>query len=211
MSDDDSIYVWSTTIHSKFRGMGYGKKLREEFSNYASRKGYAKLLGHATSPTMVNVVKNMGAIFHEKGVHKNWFGTTRTAHFYTQFLTQNTEYSCGPFALAFLLETKGHTFSIEYLEKRLHTTNELGTSPRDIEAFLASEDIHYRRIKELSPNSVIDITVDNDGHWITLLEKWGDVWRVYDPYNGLCVKGHKELLKSWHSPRYGIHQGFTLL
>jgi len=213
MSDHESVYVWSTTILPAFRGMGYGKQLRTEFARYASEIGYAKLLGHATSQSMVHIIQDLGGIFHLKGIHEEWFGTKRAAHFYTQFLTQNKDYNCGPFALAYLLETKGHTFSIEYLEKRLHTTNEMGTSPRDIEAFLVAEDMHYMRTKKLAPNSMIDITVENDGHWVVIMEQDPSTndWWGYDPNQG-CVKFQERyLLKNWHSPRYGIHKGFTLL
>lgn len=211
MADSESVYVWSTTILPKFRGLGYGKLLRQEFAKYASKMGYAKLIGHATSPGMVHIAKDLGAIFRESAVHHDWYSTNRTAYFYTQFLTQTKEYNCGPFALAYLLETKGHTFLTEDLEKQLSTNNEYGTNPTHIEKFLQRNKIQYRRTKELVPNSVIDITVENDGHWITLIQKMNDMWQVYDPDRGIRFAGHKELLRDWHSPRYGIRQGFTLL
>jgi GNAT superfamily N-acetyltransferase len=217
MTDNESVYVWSTTLVPQFRGLGYGKKLREEFARYASSKGYAKLVGHATSKSMVCLAESMGAIFRKSAVHPNWFGTDRTAHFYTQFLPQTKEYNCGPFALAYLLETNGMTYNTTDLEISLLTNSEYGTSPGAIQSFLIRKNIpHACGGKVLKPNSIIDITVDEDGHWITLIKKteqMGDVWWVFDPWPG---EGYKVvdtgyLMSNWHSPRYGLFQGFTLL
>jgi hypothetical protein len=69
------------------------------------------------------------------------------------------------------------------------------------------------RTKKLAPNSMIDITVENDGHWVVIMEQDPSTndWWGYDPNQG-CVKFQERyLLKNWHSPRYGIHKGFTLL
>jgi GNAT superfamily N-acetyltransferase len=218
MSDRESVYVWSTTILPQFRGMGYGKKLREEFARYASYKGYAKLLGHATSQSMVNIVTDLGGIFHEKGVHYDWFGTKRVAHFYTQFLPQTKEWNCGPFALAYLLEMKEHTYNIHDLEISLHTDPERGTDPQYIEKFLAYKQIPFKAVgKKLEPNSIIDITVDTpegkEGHWITVI---GEVpgfhlWKVYDPAIGIVTYSEEFLLNRWYSVRYGKFLGFALL
>jgi GNAT superfamily N-acetyltransferase len=214
MSDRESVYVWSTTILPEFRGMGYGRVLREEFANYASRKGYAKLLGHATSQSMVHIIREMGGIFHLKGIHEEWFGTSRTARFYTQFLPQTRDWNCGPTALAYLLEMKEHTYTIDSLEISLHTDPDMGTSPTNIKKFLEYKKIPFKEIgKKLAPNSIIDITVDGDGHWVALKEQnpSTDNWWGYDPAQGYVQFQEKYLLENWHSPRYGIHQGFTLL
>jgi len=217
MSDRESVYVWSTTIHSAFRNMGYGKQLREEFANYASRKGYAKLLGHATTAAMVQILGTMGAIFRKSAIHEDWFGTDRTAHFYTQFLPQTRDWNCGPFALAYLLEMNEHPYSISNLEISLHADPDVGTSPANIKKFLEYKKIPFKKMeKKLAPNSIIDITVDEDGHWITLIKKteqMANVWWVFDPWpgEGYKVVDEKYLMDNWHSPRYGEYHGFTLL
>ena len=218
MNDRESVYVWSTTILFPFRGLGYGKKLREEFAKYASYKGYAKLVGHATSMDIFTIVKRMGAIDHEKGMHRNWFGTNRTAYFYTQFLPQTKEWNCGPFALAYLLEMKEHTYNIHDLEISLCTDPERGTDPQYIEKFLAYKQIPFKVVgKKLEPNSIIDITVDTpegkEGHWITVI---GEVpgfylWKVYDPAIGVVIYSEEFLQNRWYSVRYGKFLGFALL
>jgi GNAT superfamily N-acetyltransferase len=213
MDDKESIYVWSTTILPHFRGMGYGKKLREEFTRYASKMGYAKLVGHSTSPTMTGIMKDLGAIFRKSAVHKKWFGTRRTAHFYTQFLTQTKEFNCGPFALAYLLETKEMTYNTHDLEISLKTTNEYGTSPDNIGKFLKTKKIPFKLVKELEPNSMIDINIGGDGHWITIVRQNPSTgnWWSYDPDQGYVQFQATYLAENWYSPRYGKHQGFTLI
>ena len=215
MADDESVYVWSTTVLPQYRGFGYGKKLREEFARHASEECYSKLVGHATSPKMMRIVKNLGGIFHKKGVHKNWFDTERTAHFYTQFLTQTKDYNCGTFALAYLLELKGYpSASLEELEKNLKTNDEFGTSPSAIQAFLKKNKIAHRSMKTLEPDSIIDITVDGDGHWMTLISEYKGnlgLWHVYDPEEGYVTHTTEYLEENWVSPRYGKNKGFTLL
>jgi GNAT superfamily N-acetyltransferase len=218
MEDNESIYVWSTTILPHFQGLGYGKKLREEFARYASEKGYAKLVGHATSIDMFTIVKRMGAIDHEKGMHRNWYDTNRTAYFYTQFLTQTKDWNCGPFALAYLLEMKEHTYNTHDLEISLHTTPERGTDPQDIEKFLAHKQIPYKVLgTKLEPNSIIDITVSTpkgeEGHWITIIEKSRGfhLWKVYDPDKGVDTYSEEFILNRWYSTRYGKFLGFALL
>jgi len=218
MNDHESVYVWSTTISFPFQGLGYGKKLREEFARYASYKGYAKLVGHATSKSMVHIVKEMGGIFHWAARHELWFGTNRTAHFYTQFLPQTKEWNCGPFALAYLLEMKEHTYNIHDLEISLHTDPERGTDPQYIEKFLAYKQIPFKAVgTKLESNSIIDITVDTpegkEGHWVTVI---GEVpgfhlWKVYDPAIGIVTYSEEFLLNRWYSVRYGKFLGFALL
>ncbi len=213
MSDKESVYIWSTTILPQFRGFGYGKKLREEFTRYASRMGYAKIVGHATNQSMVNIMTDLGAIFHEKGVHYDWFGTKRVARFYTQFLTQTKEFNCGPFALAYLLETKEMTYNMHDLEISLKTTNEYGTSPDNIGKFLKTKKIPFKLVKELEPNSMIDINIEGDGHWITIVKQDPSTgnWWAYDPDQGYVQFQATYLAENWYSPRYGKHQGFTLV
>jgi hypothetical protein len=65
--------------------------------------------------------------------------------------------------------------------------------------------------EDLVEDSIIDITVENEGHWITLIQYMSGMWQVYDPDKGIRLIAHKELLKAWHSPRYGIHKGITLV
>jgi GNAT superfamily N-acetyltransferase len=215
--DDESIYVYSTTILPSYQGKGHGKQLIEAFARHASDQGYVKLVGHATTPAMKHLREQQGAIFHEKGIHEKWYGTDRTAHFYTQFLTQDKDYNCGPVALAYLLERMGTSALVYDLEDLLVTEEEYGTDPKSIEYYLRDKKIPYERTgMYLRPNSIIDITVgepgDEDGHWIVLIEPQGSNWyKVYDPETGLGAVMNEVLMNKWHSPRYGKNQGFTLL
>jgi GNAT superfamily N-acetyltransferase len=215
--DDESIYVYSTTVLPEYRGKGHGKQLIEEFARYTSDQGHVKLVGHATTLAMKHLREQQGAIFHSKGVHEKWFGTDRTAHFYTQFLTQDKDYNCGPMALAYLLERMGTSTLVYKLEEALDTDEEYGTSPESIEDYLRDKKIPYEKTgTHLTPNSIIDITVgepgDEDGHWIVLIEPQGSDWfKVYDPETGLVAMKNDLLLNKWHSPRYGKNRGFTLL
>jgi GNAT superfamily N-acetyltransferase len=215
--DDESIYVYSTTILPMYQGQGYGKALIEEFARHASDQGYVKLVGHATTPAMRYIREQQGAILHKKGVHEKWFGTNRTAHFYTQFLTQDKDYNCGPMALAYLLERRGRRFLVYDLEAHMDTDEEYGTSPESMEDFLRAHKIPYEKTGfYFRPNSIIDITVgdpgEEDGHWIVIIEPQGSDWyEVYDPETGLGAMKSEVLFDKWHSPRYGKNQGFTLI
>lgn len=212
-SDDESIYVCSTAILPNFQGLGYGNTLIQEFSSHASDCGYVKVLGHATTQRMVDARKKRGAIFRKGAVHGKWYGTERTAHFYTEFLTQNKDYNCGPMSLAYLLERKGHSFLVEDLEHMLKTTEESGTCPESMESFLSEIGVEYKiPKKDLMPNSIIDITVDGDGHWVVLNEQdstTGD-WLGYDPDRGYVTFDNEYLKTNWVSPRYGKCRGLYL-
>jgi len=219
--DEESIYVCNTKILPMYQGQGYGKALIEEFARHASDQGYVKLVGHATTPAMKHLREKQGAIFHEKGIHEKWYGTDRTAHFYTQFLTQDKDHNCGPVALAYLLERLGKSFLVYYLEAYMGTDEEYGTSPESMEDFLRDKKIPYERTGTyLRPNSIIDITVgepgDEDGHWIVLNDMYYSTegsmyWNVYDPEKGLIIYTHEMILKMWNSPRHGKNKGFKLL
>jgi GNAT superfamily N-acetyltransferase len=211
--DDESVYVYSTTILPGYQNQGYGKLLIEEFARHASDQGYVKLVGHATSPAMKYLREKQGAILHSKGIRENWYGTDRTAHFYTQFLTQDKDYNCGPMALAYLLERMGTSTLVYDLEETLDTDEENGTSPQSIEDFLRSNKIKYNIPNHLQPDSIIDITIEEDGHWVVLNkqdESTGDWWG-YDPEKGLVKFQNRYLQNNWVSPRYGEKRGFKLL
>jgi hypothetical protein len=75
-----AIYCYGTTILSAYQGRGLSKILCAYWSGLVTKSGYRVIIGHATSPAMVSVRKSFGARFKTR--HEQWFGTTRTAHFY---------------------------------------------------------------------------------------------------------------------------------
>jgi hypothetical protein len=79
-NDDDSLYVFSTTILPAFGGRGLATILKAYFQGYAAALGFSSIVGHATSPAMVRVNRKFGATFGP--VHERWYGTERVAHFY---------------------------------------------------------------------------------------------------------------------------------
>jgi ABC-type bacteriocin/lantibiotic exporter with double-glycine peptidase domain len=169
-----------------------------------SDAGYGKLYGHATSKAMQALRVKQGAIFHPSGITHNWYGTERTAYFYTQFLTQTKEYTCGVFALAYLLELRGIRYSFEYLEHYLNTTEEDGTNPKNIQKFLSNRKIKHTRPLTLQEYSIVDFFHEDDGHWITLLDEKNDrEFNVYDPNEGYTSMSKQYILDNWYSPRYG--------
>lgn len=80
ISDDASLYVFSTTILPEFQGRGFATLLKAYFQGMVTARGYAAIVGHATSPAMVRVNEKFGATFGPK--HENWYGTERSAYFY---------------------------------------------------------------------------------------------------------------------------------
>jgi len=72
-----TIYCYSTTILPKFQGKHLSKILKAHWLGMCEGR---RIVGHATSPVMVEVNRFFGAKFGT--VHKNWYGTKRTAHFY---------------------------------------------------------------------------------------------------------------------------------
>ncbi len=80
----DTIYCYSTTLLPPFHGRGLAKILVAYWNGLARGAGFRRVFGHATSPVMVTVRTFFGATFG--AVHPNWYGTTRSAHFYEQLL-----------------------------------------------------------------------------------------------------------------------------
>ncbi len=80
----DAIYCYSTTLLPQFHGRGLAKILVAYWNGLARGASFRRVFGHATSPAMVAVRTFFGATFG--AVHPNWYGTTRSAHFYEQLL-----------------------------------------------------------------------------------------------------------------------------
>lgn len=77
----DAIYCDSTTILPKFQGRGLGKLLKDYYNELAFGAGFRTLIVHATSEAAVKLNIRYAAKFG--AVHENWYGTERTAHFYS--------------------------------------------------------------------------------------------------------------------------------
>jgi GNAT superfamily N-acetyltransferase len=100
VADDDEVlidledrpggdfYVYSTTILPQYRGRGYGRILKAYFLGYLRGQfewfrlkfPTGVIIGHATSPAMLKINKEFGAVVLAE--HRNWYGTPRTAWFY---------------------------------------------------------------------------------------------------------------------------------
>lgn len=74
------IYCFSTTMLPSFRRKGLGKILKAFWLGRCKESGFEKVIGHATSPAMVEVNRFFGATFG--AIHRGWYGTRRVAHFY---------------------------------------------------------------------------------------------------------------------------------
>lgn len=112
---------------------------------------------------------------------------------------QPDEYSCGPYALAYVLKLSGYEYDPEYLRIELGTTEE-GTKPQAIKDFLARENIKYSNANQIdffSAPSLINIEDGGDRHWVvwvrTVSEGFETYVEYYDPYAGLIKK------RSWDS------------
>lgn len=81
LSRQDNIYCYSTTILPRYRGLGYANILKAYWLGYV-RSIYPKntIIGHSTSLAMKYVNEKFGAT--HLAVHRNWYGTDRTAWFY---------------------------------------------------------------------------------------------------------------------------------
>jgi GNAT superfamily N-acetyltransferase len=77
-----TAYVHSCAILPKFQGKGYGRLLYAYHLGYLKANNFSLLIGHSTSPEMDKLNKFFNAKFIPSGVHKNWYGTKRTAKFY---------------------------------------------------------------------------------------------------------------------------------
>jgi hypothetical protein len=77
--DKKAVYVYSTTILTKFQNKGFGKILKAYFLGYIKNK-YDFVLGHAKEMASIEMNKNFGAeIIKEE---KNWQDTNETFYFY---------------------------------------------------------------------------------------------------------------------------------
>ena len=79
-NDSLCIDCYSSTVLPQFQGRGLGKVLVAYWNGLARGSGFTKVAGHATDPRIVAVRSFFGVRFG--AVHQNWYGTTRTAHYY---------------------------------------------------------------------------------------------------------------------------------
>jgi len=79
-TDPGVIYCYSTTLLPEFQGLRLGKILKAFWLGQCKERGFHKVIGHATSPAMVEVNRFFGATF--SAVHENWYETGRVARFY---------------------------------------------------------------------------------------------------------------------------------
>ena len=83
-TERDSFYCSSTTVLPKYQGAGLGKLLKVYQLGVLKAKGYTLVTGHATSPSMKHIITGLGGKFIRE--HKDWYGTGKTAWFYTLYL-----------------------------------------------------------------------------------------------------------------------------
>lgn len=75
--DDESYYIYSTAVLPDYQGLGLVKAMR------AMLPPNTRIIGHATTPRMRNLVIRDGATI--LNTHHNWYGSGRTAHFYEKY------------------------------------------------------------------------------------------------------------------------------
>lgn len=75
----NAIYVYSTTILSKYQGKGYGSELKKYFLNRIRDK-FNFILGHAKEGASWKLNQNFSAILIKK--EQNWQGTGTPYNFY---------------------------------------------------------------------------------------------------------------------------------
>lgn len=76
----NTVYCYSATIFLEFQGKGLSRTLHAYWIGTLP-DSIKIIIGHATAPAMMSTVRFFGANFLNK--HENWYGTGRTAWFYT--------------------------------------------------------------------------------------------------------------------------------
>ncbi len=210
----DILYVYSTTVIESHQGKGAGRKLiRQQRRESLLLPGVSCITGHATTPAMLHLRLQQGAIV--TNVHNNWEGSTRTAHFYTLMLPQSKASNCGPTALAYMLLMQGYNFSVDTLEDHLETTDKDGTSPKVIHSYLLSIFPSVVLAKELDGDTPLPLLVNyfegEDGHYAVITEIGSTTIRFWDPSDAqFHTQGIATFLENWYSPRYGKTPGIHL-
>lgn len=77
----NQLYCYSTAILPKFQGQDLGKLLKACWLCRASALGFSNIIGHSTHPAMKYLNELFGAVHSTK--HEDWYGSGRTAYFYT--------------------------------------------------------------------------------------------------------------------------------
>lgn len=77
----NAVYVYGTTILSKFQGKGYGKEIKQYFLNEMKNNySYRYILGHAKQGSSWEINKKFGA--SEIKVETNWQKSGMSFYFY---------------------------------------------------------------------------------------------------------------------------------
>jgi hypothetical protein len=87
-----AIYCYGTTILPPFQSLGLAPILVAAWNAQLSECCYTAVIGHATTPRMLDIRQRFGAVTPRiGGVHTQWFGSPRTAKFYWQPLEHGTK------------------------------------------------------------------------------------------------------------------------
>jgi hypothetical protein len=75
-----AIYIYSTGILKQFQGLGLSKVLKAYFHGLVFGARYDLIIGHATTPQMLDINKAFGARVVQE--FQNWYDTGRKAYLY---------------------------------------------------------------------------------------------------------------------------------
>ena len=221
-------YLYSFTILPKFQKQGYGRILFSAHLSHLIKKNYGLFTCHCTSPEMVSLCKSFGAYFMQDGIHRNWYGTKRTAYFCelriggpSSFVVnkQPDDYSCGAYAVKTLLEMfLGRYYPADYLRRELGTNADTGTGCEKVIQFFKKNKVPiragaYRTLWGNLPMLVRYVDLDEPvEHYAIVLSKSTHEIQVFDPWiGGVMAMKIAKFYANWHSKRYGKNWGLSLL
>lgn len=220
---ENTSYISSFTILPAFQKKGLSKVLYSYHLGRLLERGFSFVVGHSTSLGMDALNRSNGAYFTQDGLHKNWYGTNKTARFYEIRLSdkmgkvtfeykQPDDYSCGVYALKYLLDSHCKDFSIEHIRRELKPNRKTGTSVWAIERFLAKNKIcvYPKRSSDFYLCGGVDhwlvryVYEAPDEHYGVVTEIGSTMLHIFDPWIGQeRVMTIKDFLSSWHSKKYG--------
>ncbi|WP_301017329.1 GNAT family N-acetyltransferase [Thiothrix sp.] len=219
---EKTSYLYSFTTLPAYQGKGLGKLLFAYHLGYLTSKGYPLVVSHCTAPGMEALCHDFGALFTEDGVHKNWYGTKRTARFCeirmfnTLRYKQTTDYNCGVFALLYLIENLSPVFTEKYISAYLKPAQRDGTGCESIVYFMRRNRIsfafgNHQKLTNHRP-MLVRYMDDKDEHYSVIIHSTRRTVSMLDPWVGKAVTvRRKDFEKNWHSKRYGKRWGLYLL
>lgn len=209
--DDASIYCYSTTILPKFQGRGLARVLKAHWLGRVAERGFGRVVGHSTSPAMVNINREFGAF--DLASHDNWCETERTAVFYEIILdnsktVQASAGDCGATVIEYVLRSLGMaSLGRAHLIETGKATDKDGMSHDGIKAVLREYGLGWAEcvgpIEDVEPLSIVNYMWEGDGHYGVLVKKQGREIYIFNPAFG-AIDRHMadEFNALFYSPRY---------